>query len=101
MIEPLISITGMALVVICFFRWLYKENVADMETAEAVALLVDRDMCVSFKGWHVWRGAKDEYVLLQFDSKSNALDNTEERFPATADGRNDAAAKFVQRTKKE
>jgi hypothetical protein len=70
-----------------------------VEIEQAVGALLDFGGELTLRSWHLYRGYKDEYVLLKFDHKSNPVGDSEERFPSNADGRSDAIKKFLRKVR--
>lgn len=98
---PPVTLLLLVFVGLIFIKWCLGGSKRQMETKEAIEILIDLGVSMEKGNWHLWKAKNTggEYRLLMFNEKGNPVDHTEEFFPADADGRSDAAAKFMQKVK--
>lgn len=47
--------------------------------------------------WTLYQTSKGTYVIFRYNGNSDPIDDSEERFDATLDGRSDAISKFIRK----
>lgn len=65
----------------------------DVEAAEAICVLLEQEVAVECKGWHIYKSKSDRYVLLNFNENANLMLQNEESFTDAGD----AVCRFLEK----
>lgn len=66
-----------------------------MAVDEAIKTLLELNVAVVTNRWHISKCKNGDYMLLNFNSKGNLKEDTDETFVDV----NDAVSKFIQKTR--
>ena len=68
-----------------------------MALQQACEEVLSRKGSITIKNWTLYEGAKGHFVIFLYNGNSEPIEESEERFDPTPEGKSDAIGKFIRK----